>query len=474
MVILRKKNFMKLITKFFLLLVACTTMVTMPLEAVNKPKKQRSLSLKQRALLAHSPSADEELALKFVSSPLSEIDKSKNLSKAKQSKDFIKDIRVNLEQANQQAAKRIADAINTKNDVYTAHAIGTITDTEKTQKIIELDDIIATTKQELLHLTETALDIADETEQQASYVNTFVSGMRSFGSRAMATVKNVYYNSSEQERLLAQAVITELENLKNSKTDSKVIKQIDDEIYKQKLISGDEMSTQKKLLIGAALTAATIAGVALTSRYLSSSNTPAEEIAPLEPAPDISDKTPPQVPSAVSPVTTQAPQPDIGQLERELEDKKRQRVIVKKEYEQATSAWSQLYRLKKEKAQACDQQHSDLVHAVNSLESCLASYPSFFGSIERHSDGTISMESSRLGRYICKSQLEEYQQALKAWQTSNERLQFLDFKQRRKTLHNEMKNLWIEQQKLKSDITVLEYEIGIAIKRRFYNQFLHN
>jgi len=123
---------------------------------------------------------------------------------------MIKDVRTNLEQATQNTAKRISDAINTKNNI----SISRISTSEKTKKITEQDKIITTAQQELVKLADSAVKIADETERQASYVSKFMSGMRNFGSGAMAKTKNFYYGYSEQERLLAQAVITELESLK--------------------------------------------------------------------------------------------------------------------------------------------------------------------------------------------------------------------------------------------------------------------
>ena len=183
---------------------------------------------------------------------------------------MIKDVRTSLEQATKNTAKRISDAINTKNNI----SISRISISEKTKKIAEQDKIITTAEQELVKLADSAVKIADETERQASYVSKFMSGMRNFGSKSVATLKNVYYGYSEQERLLAQAVITELEDLKKKETNPIIRKQIDNEIYKHKLISGDEMSTQRKLLIGAAVAAAAVGGVMLTNYYLNKPNTP--------------------------------------------------------------------------------------------------------------------------------------------------------------------------------------------------------
>ena len=182
----------------------------------------------------------------------------------------IKDIRTSLEQVTTQAAQRITKAINTKNSILASR----LSDSLKEVKIAEQDEIIAAIKQELLKLADNAIKIADETEQQASYLSQFMAGAQNLSSKIMTPLKYAYYGYTDQERALARAVITELEKLKKLETNLVIKKEIDNEIYKQKLISGDEMITQKKLLIGAAVAAAVVAGVVLTSRYLNAPSAP--------------------------------------------------------------------------------------------------------------------------------------------------------------------------------------------------------
>jgi hypothetical protein len=171
-----------------------------------------------------------------------------------------------LETATNKAAKEITAGTVAKNHARKAAIDGLMTE-EAAAVIIEAEDKkIAEIKQDLMKLAEGALAVADETEEQASYMSQFIGGAKNLGAGILAPFR-AGYGYSEQEKNLARAVIAELEVLKKDETDQAVIQKLDDEIYQQQLISGDAMSTRQKLLIGAAMVAASVAGYVL-SGYL--------------------------------------------------------------------------------------------------------------------------------------------------------------------------------------------------------------
>src|SRR4030095_9351480 len=181
----------------------------------------------------------------------------------------LDEVRNELEIATNKAAKDITASTIEKNRARKAVIDGVMTE-EAAAVIIEAQDKkIAEIKQDLMKLAEGALAAADETEEQASYMSQFIGGAKSLGAGILAPFR-AGYGYSEQEKNLARAVIAELEELKKDETDQAVIQKLDDEIYQQQLISGDAMSTRQKLLIGAAMVAAGVAGYAL-SGYLGGS-----------------------------------------------------------------------------------------------------------------------------------------------------------------------------------------------------------
>jgi len=178
----------------------------------------------------------------------------------------LDEVRSDLEIATNKAAKQITDATIAKNNIRKAVIDGTMTQEEAAVIIAEQDEAIENIKQGLMKLADQAMAVADKTEEQASYMSQFIGGAKSLGAGILAPFK-AGYGYSEQEKNLARAVIAELEALKKSETDQAVIQKLDDEIYQQQLISGDAMGTRQKLLIGAAMVAAGVAGYALSGYF---------------------------------------------------------------------------------------------------------------------------------------------------------------------------------------------------------------
>jgi len=180
--------------------------------------------------------------------------------------DVLDEVRNDLEDATNEAARQITNVTIAKNKIRKAVVDGTMTQDAAAVMIADYDGAIATIKKDLMEKADQAMAIADETEEQASYMSQFIGGAKSLGAGILAPFK-AGYGYSEQEKNLARAVIAELEALKKSETDQAVIQKLDDEIYQQQLISGDAMGTRQKLLIGAAMVAAGVAGYALSGYF---------------------------------------------------------------------------------------------------------------------------------------------------------------------------------------------------------------
>ena len=155
-------------------------------------------------------------------------------------------VRQDLEGATNKAAQQITAATIVKNDAREAADWGKIKQSQAKAIIAEQDAIIAGIKQELAKMVNAA-------HTTGQYLASFLW-------------------STEQEKNLARAVIVELEELKEAETNPAIIKALENDIYEQQIIAGDVMSTKKKLLIGAMVTAAGVAGLALTNYYLNMPN----------------------------------------------------------------------------------------------------------------------------------------------------------------------------------------------------------
>jgi len=180
--------------------------------------------------------------------------------------DVLDEVRNDLEDATNEAARQITNVTIAKNKIRKAVVDGTMTQDAAAVMIADYDGAIATIKKDLMEKADQAMAIADETEEQASYMSQFIGGAKSLGAGILAPFR-AGYGYSEQEKNLARAVIAELEALKKDETDQAVIQKLDDEIYQQQLISGDAMGTRQKLLIGAAMVAAGVAGYALSGYF---------------------------------------------------------------------------------------------------------------------------------------------------------------------------------------------------------------
>jgi hypothetical protein len=193
--------------------------------------------------------------------------------------------RQEVEIATEEAAAKITAATIAKNHAIIAGIEGKMKPDKVKALLEEQDVIIAKVKNDLMQLAEKAVAMVDSAEKQASYASQFISGAQRFGSW-------IWNPAAEQERNLAQAIIIRLEEEKENTTNPAIIKQLDQQINDQKLITGDKMSTRQLLLIGAVTAAAALAGYTYfkgesTGELVSSSDLPSPElVSPSAPQPE--------------------------------------------------------------------------------------------------------------------------------------------------------------------------------------------
>jgi hypothetical protein len=175
------------------------------------------------------------------------------------------------------------------NKVREQLAKGDITQLQAAKKIGKENNKIDRANQYLEELTRKAVQKVENADAEQSYMNQFVAGAYGVGQRIVAPFK-AGYGYTEQEKDVARAIIAELrkqldiinrEYATSMKTaisteekmglmdDYNQIKQeFEDEIYQQQLITGDVMSTNRKLFWGAVGLAGTVAGGLFAKHYL--------------------------------------------------------------------------------------------------------------------------------------------------------------------------------------------------------------
>jgi hypothetical protein len=152
----------------------------------------------------------------------------------------------------------------------------------------------------LAQIISQSVEKVQEVDTQESYMSQLVSGIQDFGARIMAPFRSGY-GYTEQEKDIARAIIAELtkqleelEGVYTTKIEAadaqnkiklgnelNIIKQeFDNEIYQQQLITGDAMSTNRKLFWTAVGLAGTVAGGALAKQYFGEEAS--ENLAPTE------------------------------------------------------------------------------------------------------------------------------------------------------------------------------------------------
>ena len=200
----------------------------------------------------------------------------KNLEAPKAEAEVIDVVRKDLEVATNEAAKKITECTIAKNRALLGLRTGKIDQVAYNALVSEKDKMIDTIKQGLLELAEAAVVVAEEVEEAKSYVSQFMTGAQNLAGKAargaLAPFKRGY-GYSEQQKNLARAVIDELEELKKLEENKAIIAELDNEIYQQKLITGQEMGVKQKLLMGAVIAAAGVAGVVLAGKLMPSMST---------------------------------------------------------------------------------------------------------------------------------------------------------------------------------------------------------
>ncbi len=162
---------------------------------------------------------------------------------------------------------------------------GEITSTDAIKIIKEQNAIIAKITDERSKKINSAIGkvkVADDQIQESS-LSSFVSGSKDLGMRALAPFKSGY-GYTEEQKAIAQRIIdglmeqqarltkdyeeakknsqlTPIERVNLKKRYETIIAELNDEIYQQQLITGDAMSTQRKLFWAAVATGAAVAGM---------------------------------------------------------------------------------------------------------------------------------------------------------------------------------------------------------------------
>ena len=133
-----------------------------------------------------------------------------------------------------------------------------------------------------------AVDSVEQAEVEEGYTSQLISGARGLGERVLAPFKSGY-GYTEEEKAIARSIIAQLEKqleeiiksyeFKVTATDLKVLNRSVQEldtikqefakaIHEQQLITGDVMSTNRKLFWGAVGLAGAAIGTALAQQYL--------------------------------------------------------------------------------------------------------------------------------------------------------------------------------------------------------------
>src|SRR5579863_8368526 len=164
-------------------------------------------------------------------------------------------------------------------------------DKKNVSTIIAQNAIIVQAEQKLKKMTDTFIKKAEAELIEEGFFSKLVTGIKNFAAKIIAPFR-VGYGKTEEGKENAPEIIKGLEEqqaritqiygtlLKTNLTGSEqaqlksryeaAIAQLNDAIYEQQLITGDVMSTQRKVLLGAAA-AGTAAGLALAKQYFSTS-----------------------------------------------------------------------------------------------------------------------------------------------------------------------------------------------------------
>lgn len=235
--------FMK-IMNIFRIILAAAVVIAVQADAAQKTSKSAANARNARNA-RNAKRAQREASADVVQPSVVEIEAAVD--------DITDKARQEVEIATEEAAEKITAATIAKNHAIIAGIEGKMKPDKVKALLEEQDVIIAKVKNDLMQLAEKAVAMVASVEKQASYVSQFISGAQRFGSW-------IWNPAAEQERNLAQAIIIRLEEEKENTTNPAIIKQLDQQINDQKLITGDKMSTRQLLLIGAVTAAAAVAG----------------------------------------------------------------------------------------------------------------------------------------------------------------------------------------------------------------------
>jgi len=178
------------------------------------------------------------------------------------------------------------NAMSKMNEARQQLLAGELTPAQAMKIINEQNSIIAQAKQELKKTIAKSVEKVEKSDAEQSYLNYFTSGAQSLASRALAPFK-AGYGYTEEEKELAKKTIKGLKKQKEQLTadyekarkvapdytarvDLKkrydaITTELDNEIYQQQLITGEVMSTQRKLFWAAVVTGGAVAGLAALS-----------------------------------------------------------------------------------------------------------------------------------------------------------------------------------------------------------------
>ncbi len=228
-----------------------------------------------------------------------------------------------------QAQQQLSHAIN-KTEKITKEAqkiiqkaqedlmVNRITSVDAARIIGEQNYIIGAAQRALKKEMEQATDTVVHNDEQTSYFNQFVGGVYSLTSRALAPFKSGYgYTSEEQEK--ARAIIMQLEQqlatifdtygkaIEQAQTPQERVEfiralefmaqEIIEEINQQKVITGEVMSTKRKLFWGTVAVAGAVTAGLLGYRYF---------MTPTEETPNVLAQQPAVVPTKQETVSTTA------------------------------------------------------------------------------------------------------------------------------------------------------------------------
>jgi hypothetical protein len=207
------------------------------------------------------------------------------------------------------------DAKNALRQIYESYWNGSMNLMNAVRKIKTEVSRVVTSKQDLKKTMEKAI----EEIKEGSYWNSFLSGARNLVARMTAPFKSGY-GYTEDEKEIAREMIKEFEGPKETLTAqyndklkklnknileknilteryNAIISQLNNEIHQQQLITGEAMSTQRKLFWATVATGVAVAGATLLASRGSTEAITTPQVAPqvtstpeiaLEPAPIIS------------------------------------------------------------------------------------------------------------------------------------------------------------------------------------------